>query len=88
MRTANRQPETRNARRLALSLLTFSFCLLPFVAPAQSSIPREDTWVTDGAVTAIARTTDTVYIGGFFTWVGPSSGGGGRTRWGIAALEA
>jgi len=46
------------------------------VALAQSSTPREETWVTNGAVRSIVRTPDTVYIGGDFTYVGPSTGGG------------
>ncbi|MCX6998699.1 MAG: hypothetical protein NT106_00120 [Candidatus Sumerlaeota bacterium] len=45
-------------------------------ARAQSSTPREETWVTDSSVYAIVRTTDTVYIGGSFSYVGPSTGGG------------
>ena len=43
---------------------------------AQSSTPREETWVTNGPVNAIACTTDTVYIGGEFSYVGPCTGGG------------
>jgi len=39
----------------------------PSRAQAQSNIPREETWVTNGTVNAIVRTTDTVYIGGGFT---------------------
>ena len=31
-------------------------------AGAQSSTPREETWVTDGTVNAIVRTADTVYL--------------------------
>jgi hypothetical protein len=45
-------------------------------ARAQSSTPREETWVTNGAVQAIVCTTDTIYIGGDFTYVGPATGGG------------
>ncbi|MCX7001523.1 MAG: hypothetical protein NT106_14705, partial [Candidatus Sumerlaeota bacterium] len=45
-------------------------------ARAQSSVPREETWVTNGPVNAIVRTPDKVYIGGEFTHVGPVTGGG------------
>jgi len=45
-------------------------------ARAQSSAPREEMWVTNGSVGAIVTTTDTVYIGGVFTYVGPATGGG------------
>jgi trimeric autotransporter adhesin len=47
-------------------------------SPAQelSKIPRQDFWVTDGAVNAIAVTNDRVFIGGDFRYVGPYTGGG------------
>ena len=48
----------------------------PSRTQAQSDIPREETWVTDGPVHAIARTTDTVYIGGDFSYMGPYTGCG------------
>ncbi len=40
--------------------------LLPTAVHAQelSNIPRQDFWVTDGAVNAIAVTNDRVFIGG------------------------
>ncbi|MBN1866234.1 InlB B-repeat-containing protein [Candidatus Sumerlaeota bacterium] len=41
-----------------------------------SPIPRQDTWVTDGEVYTIAPTTDTIYVGGWFSYVGPVTGGG------------
>lgn len=80
MLTTKKQPERRSARRLALGLLTSSFCFLGALGPgrahAQSSTPREETWVTDGAVRAIACTQDTVYIGGPFTYVARNTGSG------------
>jgi len=45
-------------------------------ARAQSSTPREETWVTNGAANAIVPTTDTIYIDGVFTYVGPATGCG------------
>ena len=45
-------------------------------ARAQSSTPREETWVTNGTVNAIVQTSDTLYIGGSFTYVGPVTGNG------------
>lgn len=41
-----------------------------------SPTPREKTWTTDGCVYSIARTTDTIYIGGHFSYVGPFTGTG------------
>ena len=41
-----------------------------------SNVPRQDFWVTDGSVNAIAVTNDRVFIGGDFRYVGPHTGGG------------
>jgi len=48
----------------------------PTCAQAQSSIPREETWVTNGPVRAIVRTADTIYIGGEFNYVARYTGSG------------
>jgi len=61
--------------RLVSIISSVPFLLIVRVGHAQSSTPREETCVTDGAVWAIARTANTVYIGGDFTYVGPYTGG-------------
>jgi len=48
----------------------------PDRAQAQSSIPREETWVTNGSVHAIIAAGKTVYIGGGVSYVGPNTGSG------------
>jgi len=45
-------------------------------APKLSNVPRQDFWVTDGTVSAIAVTNNRVFIGGDFTHVGEWTGGG------------
>jgi len=42
----------------------------------QNSTLRDGTWMTDGQVNAIVRSSDTVYIGGFFSHVGSNTGHG------------
>jgi hypothetical protein len=39
-----------------------------------SAVPRDDFWITDGTVSEIARSGNTVYIGGDFSYVGPLTG--------------
>ncbi len=41
---------------------------------AQSSTPRDSTWVANGDVSAIAVTPTVTYIGGSFNYVGPHTG--------------
>ena len=43
---------------------------------AQSNVPRESAWVPNGAVHAIVTTPTATYIGGEFTYIGPSTGSG------------
>jgi hypothetical protein len=45
------------------------------VAPARAETVRDQLWVTDGDVRAVAYTNNTIYIGGNFQNVGPAIGG-------------
>ena len=70
----------RNNRACTMPLIPLLAAIftIAIAAPtlAQSSIPREETWVTNGTVSAIATTPTTTYIGGEFTYVGPYTGSG------------
>ena len=46
------------------------------VGPATAQVAYPQYWVTDGAVNAVARNANTIYIGGTFTMVGPPNGAG------------
>ena len=66
--------ETKLISRIVWSVLTT--VQVGSAAQQLSNIPRQDFWVTDGAVNAIAVTNDRVFIGGDFRYVGPYTGGG------------
>src|SRR5207237_3314164 len=55
-------------------ILTAALGLAAAAAHAQTLVPTE--WCTDGDLFAVARSGNTIYIGGVFTTVGPSTGGG------------
>ena len=60
-------------------LLVETFALIAWAASSSaplSETPNPNTWVTDGAVHAIARTPCANYIGGNFKYVGPYTGSG------------
>lgn len=40
-----------------------------------SDVPSTSTWVTNGVVNAIACTSNTIYLGGNFSQIGPATGG-------------
>ena len=76
--------ETTNSRDAMSATRTFfgslGFALLAIHASisayAQKCSPREATWTTNGPVYAIATTPSTTYIGGQFSYIGPTTGHG------------
>jgi hypothetical protein len=69
------RPGYRTGRAWLCGLLACAVAAaLPAAAPAAlSSVPDND-WVTNGPVTAIARSGSTIYLGGSFSQVGPRTG--------------
>src|SRR5262245_4331839 len=70
--------QTALLKRISL-LILLSLLLISPEAPAsareqRASAPQRQTWVTDGPVMAIAAAKSTIYLGGLFTSVGPSTG--------------
>jgi trimeric autotransporter adhesin len=61
---------------LIITLIVILFLQSTFsaVSHASSSAPIAFDWQPDGLVNAVALTNDTVYIGGQFNYVGPSTG--------------
>jgi trimeric autotransporter adhesin len=76
MRGTKKQPHPlwNYARSLALPAVVASITLLS-VGPAAAQAVNTDFAVTDGSVEAIAKSGNTLYIGGTFTRVGPATGG-------------
>ncbi len=60
-------------RWCVVALLALAAVVGPTVSGSGQSLT--DTWVTDGAVQTVATIGSTAYIGGFFTTVGPRTGG-------------
>lgn len=59
---------------LRIYLIAFSILSLSFTAQAQ--VPELDTtlWVTQGPVYSVAKSGNTIYMAGDFTFVGPRTG--------------
>lgn len=65
--------------RVSRAAMALAFVLLLGLANSASALndyPRNDLWVTDGRVNAVARSADTIYIGGQFSSVAPYTGAG------------
>jgi hypothetical protein len=70
----------RTGRRIARGSRGLAWCLavVGFVLGAESAAARaiaQDLWGVDNTVAAFARSGNTLYVGGAFNWVGPSTGG-------------
>ncbi len=64
-----------NHYRILLVFLIVS--LVAQMAQAElSNSPREDTWMTNDAVVDMEIADDTLYLGGYFRYVGPNTGAG------------
>lgn len=63
-------------RRTCATVAVIVCCWSPATTTAQSlpSTTPIDAWGPNGTVTAIARSGDTLYVGGFFDYVGPATG--------------
>jgi len=66
--TSSRRQNIGRAGLVAIGLLVL---LVAWEGTAQNSIPREETWGTNGNVRAIATTPTTAYNGCEFTYIGP-----------------
>lgn len=64
--------------RKQLRIIVLFFVYLPSFLQAQEI--DSTMWITDGAVLAIARSGNTVYLGGSFSCIGPNTGGGGAVN--------
>lgn len=65
---------TLPSRALPTSLLFGLVLLSTFALPCDGQVLRESAWVTDGVVNAMASTGSTVFVGGNFLRIGPTTG--------------
>lgn len=61
-------------RHLASAAILFVWGALAFASPARTQTLRDDFWMPNGPVNAIAITNNTAYLGGSFSRIGPPTG--------------
>ncbi|MGE4070327.1 MAG: hypothetical protein AB7E72_04065 [Lysobacterales bacterium] len=72
----SKRPHTHASKTLQI-WLAFAALLLQGLAGtawALNDYPRNDLWITDGRIEAVARSADTIYLGGTFNTVAPFTG--------------
>ena len=74
------------ATRAAFGLAVLTTCLQS--VPATGQVVDPNLWGIDGTVAAIARSGNTLYVGGAFEQVGPNTGGGIPLHLGNGAPKA
>ena len=78
MKTQKQSSSSTTFTTLYLGLIIAGAGLTALESPAQpSSVPLASFWRTDGPVYAVTAHSNTVYVGGQFTYVGPHTGGAG-----------
>jgi hypothetical protein len=70
------EQRTSRLRHPMLRFLGAAAVLALATPPAAAQVIDTTLWVTNGTVNAVVRDGNTIYIGGGFTLVGPSTGGG------------
>ncbi len=79
-RTALPAPKQRRSITLVHLMLVLLVIagLVSWPVPATAATPqpeiRTDTWVTNGTVSTVVQSGNTIYLGGDFTYVGPTTG--------------
>ena len=63
-------------RSLSRCVLAITLALSAWTTFAAAQTLDSKLWVTNGTVYSIARSGNTIYVGGLFSWVGPPTGGG------------